>query len=420
MPKLEEKITLEIEKNQLINKRNDFHRALMAKYPKYAELSDVHIVGAKEGAKYLPKDAVLINYIVQKNEVLVFTLQADGTLTAHDLGPIPHIETNIKNYRQYIKHYRKDLPSSKSEKKVVRIKRFGKTPRQKFEALSKKLAKQLLEPLYEIIKDKPRWIISPSGALASIPFETLRLNDQFVIAQHQISYVQSLSVLAFLQKRDQVYKSLENRGTLLAMGAPLYENTTITASTPTTIDYNIARQMVMRGDDYVRAFEQLGQPWRNLPGASVELEQLEALFKDTKPLIYKQENATEAKLQSLNQQGILAQYRYLVFSAHGYLSPKIPALSSIVLGQINNPKGIDGYVTASEWPGYDLKSDLMVLSACETGLCAVVGDLVRTKGSHRQYKHEIKKGLVTVPGKPSEELAPGTLNSILKQAGLKP
>ena len=45
--------------------------------------------------------------------------------------------------------------------------------------------------------------------------------------------------------------------------------------------------------------------------------------------------------------------------------------------------------------------------------------LVRTKGSHRQYKHRGKPGLVTVPGKPGYELAPGTLNSILKQAGLK-
>jgi len=45
--------------------------------------------------------------------------------------------------------------------------------------------------------------------------------------------------------------------------------------------------------------------------------------------------------------------------------------------------------------------------------------LLRTKGSHRQYKHPTKKGLVTVAGKPSDELAPGTLNSILKQAGLK-
>ena len=45
--------------------------------------------------------------------------------------------------------------------------------------------------------------------------------------------------------------------------------------------------------------------------------------------------------------------------------------------------------------------------------------LDRTKGSHRQFKHASKLGLVTVPGKPNDDLAPGTLNSILKQAGLK-
>jgi predicted RNA binding protein YcfA (HicA-like mRNA interferase family) len=44
---------------------------------------------------------------------------------------------------------------------------------------------------------------------------------------------------------------------------------------------------------------------------------------------------------------------------------------------------------------------------------------VATRGSHRQFKHTTKQGRVTVPGKPSDDLAPGTLNSILKQAGLK-
>lgn len=39
--------------------------------------------------------------------------------------------------------------------------------------------------------------------------------------------------------------------------------------------------------------------------------------------------------------------------------------------------------------------------------------------SHRQFKHLNKSGRVTVPGKPSDDLAPGTFNSILKQAGLK-
>jgi predicted RNA binding protein YcfA (HicA-like mRNA interferase family) len=45
--------------------------------------------------------------------------------------------------------------------------------------------------------------------------------------------------------------------------------------------------------------------------------------------------------------------------------------------------------------------------------------LDRTRGSHRQYKHPSRPGLVTIAGKPGDELAPGTKNSILKQSGLK-
>ena len=43
----------------------------------------------------------------------------------------------------------------------------------------------------------------------------------------------------------------------------------------------------------------------------------------------------------------------------------------------------------------------------------------RMKGSHRQFKHGSKKGTVTVAGKANVEIPPGTLNNILKQAGLK-
>ena len=45
--------------------------------------------------------------------------------------------------------------------------------------------------------------------------------------------------------------------------------------------------------------------------------------------------------------------------------------------------------------------------------------LVATKGSHRQFKHQNKHGRVTVAGKPGDDLPPGTLNSIFKQAGWK-
>jgi predicted RNA binding protein YcfA (HicA-like mRNA interferase family) len=44
---------------------------------------------------------------------------------------------------------------------------------------------------------------------------------------------------------------------------------------------------------------------------------------------------------------------------------------------------------------------------------------VKARGGHRQYKHPLKRGRVTIVGKPNDDLAPGTLNSVLKQAGLK-
>jgi len=366
---LEETIRLETKKNSLVNQLAEFERELMAKYPKYARLSKVQIVGAKEGAKYLPADSVLISYLVSddkwnKNNVLAFTLQANGMLTAHYLGELTDLEKTVKKYLRR-------LSLKKTRGRVI---------------LWPETKKDVVEPLKDIIKDKRRWIISPSGPLALIPFETLHINGEQVIAQHQVTYVQSLSVLKLLKEREQAYQRIEKRGTLLAMGAPIYE-TFGNSHTPTSehsrADIKIASKLVDSSDDperYTRALRQLNLKWRNLPGALKELKQLKNLFffKTHRLRIYKykQAEATEANLQRLNKFGILAKYSYLVFSTHGYLSTEVPALSSIVLGQVNNPPGIDGYVTAGEWPAYNLKSDLMVLSACETG----VGEVVSGEG----------------------------------------
>jgi CHAT domain-containing protein len=371
--RLEKRISLETEKNQVVNQFNQFHQKLMAKYPKYAQLSKVQIIGAQNGAKDLPTDAVLISYLVNDNSVLAFTLQSDGTLTAHQLGKIPNLQENVADYQHR-------LSLSKGIK--GRKKLFGKAKKDT-PALSRELGKQLLESLKQVIKDKPHWIISPSGPLALIPFETLRLEGEKlpVVAQHHITYVQSLSVFKLLQERDKTYQRIQKRGTLLAMGAPIYKPEILPSShkpkreasvARNPSDFQIARRLVIRSGDYERAFRQISMSWENLPGALQELSQLEELFKETQPAIYKQAHATEAQLQSLNADGILDNYRYLVFSTHGYLSTEVPALSAIVLGQANNPLGIDGYVTAGEWTGYNLKSDLMVLSACDTGIGTVV------------------------------------------------
>jgi len=45
--------------------------------------------------------------------------------------------------------------------------------------------------------------------------------------------------------------------------------------------------------------------------------------------------------------------------------------------------------------------------------------LVRQRGSHRQFAHPVKRGLVTVSGSANDDIQPGALNSIRKHAGLK-
>jgi len=45
--------------------------------------------------------------------------------------------------------------------------------------------------------------------------------------------------------------------------------------------------------------------------------------------------------------------------------------------------------------------------------------MVRSKGSHRQFRHPVKPGTVTVAGKPGVDMPRGTLNAVMKQAGLK-
>jgi predicted RNA binding protein YcfA (HicA-like mRNA interferase family) len=49
-----------------------------------------------------------------------------------------------------------------------------------------------------------------------------------------------------------------------------------------------------------------------------------------------------------------------------------------------------------------------------------VSYFARTRGSHQQFKHATKAGLVSLAGHPRDEYAPGTLSSIFKQAGLTP
>ena len=187
------------------------------------------------------------------------------------------------------------------------------------------------------------WIISPDAELNLLPFETLKYRDKLLIESKDVSYVPSLAVMNLMRNRERKNSYLGREKELFAMGNAIYGN-----SPPTEV----------RGS-------QLRFKFGDLPGTAQELDKVSRLFE--RKAVFRREQASEKNLREMNASGELSKYKYLLFAAHGVFIPEKPQYSSIVLSQQFNDEDNDGYVTVGEWMGYDLRSNLIYLSACESG-----------------------------------------------------
>ncbi len=219
------------------------------------------------------------------------------------------------------------------------------------DALASYLGDRLIAPLRQLLRGKRVLLISPDGPLAVLPFELLRLDGHMLLVQHDISLVHSLSVLKLLRQRQVEYAAAGRRKSLLAMGHPAYQ---LTDGDP--VAAKAARRALPRGDT-----------WPELPGTALEVGRAQQLFADQGSRSLLRKEASETRLRELSASGELAGYRYLLFSAHGYFDPDNPANSALVLMADGDEPERDGYVTVGEWPALRLRSDLALLSACDTG-----------------------------------------------------
>ncbi len=109
--------------------------------------------------------------------------------------------------------------------------------------------------------------------------------------------------------------------------------------------------------------------WPELPGTGEELAALTRLF-DLKPgaNLFTRDDASQATVRRLQSDGSLQHFKHIVFAAHGYLNADAPDLSAVVLSQVGLGAGEDGYLRAPELASFDFRSDLVLVSACETGV----------------------------------------------------
>ena len=377
----EARINLENNRNHIISNYNSYKKQLRIKYPQYKNLSDkgkssLHF---EQSRQLLPEDACFIEFLSCDNSLLIFVLNKTGNINAVKISTKDGLLKKCNLYRELLAY--PNIESMRADNKylwklsngsykftdtrkspaanaiIVNSSKDFNSLRQE---LSKELGEKLLEPLENYISQKSTWIISPDDELNNIPFETLQFNGKVAIESANISYVPSLAVLKLMKEQETKNLAIENRKGLFAMGDAVYGNSNNSESRGTKIGF---LQNLKRSSNYDVDLTTI--KWNNLPGTGKELDQVSTVFNDKE--IIRGRNASETNLKTLDKNGNLSEYKYLLFATHGLFVPERPELSSIVLSQGLN-KNNDGYVTVGEWMGYNLNSDLVYLSACESGL----------------------------------------------------
>jgi CHAT domain-containing protein len=303
----------------------------------------------------LARDEALLEYAIGINNVFVFVVSSDHSLRCYRLSATPRqIQAKVRVFRN-----------------LIAAQRFSP-------AIAHDLFTVLLGsiPGYEQL---PRnLIIVPDSFLALLPFEALNTastgDPSFLDVDHSILYAQSASVLVWTRQ----FKRAATQRLLFAVADPIF-----TSSDPRIINTALAPQNTLQKDRNAARSPAL---FRRLPETQTEVDTLASILGvEARPpdvLV-----GAEASKQSL-QKSDLAAYRYLHFATHAVAlgDPGVINEPFLVLRQVGNAPDDNGLLTMSEIMDLKLNSDLVVLSACDTGEGDVLeGDGVASLASAFQF-----------------------------------
>ncbi|MGM0588100.1 MAG: CHAT domain-containing protein [Bacteroidota bacterium] len=222
--------------------------------------------------------------------------------------------------------------------------------------MSKQLYAELIQPVQSYIQDKHSLLIVPDGSMHYLPFEVLLTDDQssqsYLITNYEISYIPSATLIWQNRNRDEVS---ERPDRLLAM-APLFLDAINKTYTPEPIRSDSITPLPLTRYEV----ESIAKEFQNDGGL------MSWLWDQPEPSVLLESQATEAYIKSAD----LSDYKYLHFATHAYIKEEYPNLSGIQFYVDDGPE--DGVLLANEVYNLDIDADLVVLSACETGLGKVV------------------------------------------------
>ncbi len=230
---------------------------------------------------------------------------------------------------------------------------------------------QMFEPQ---LVGKKHLIFALDGELNYLPFETLVTADkQYLVQKYDISYIPSGTVLTNLRQRKQrtYAKSVLAFGDARysarnSKGYPLKSQTDVER-----IELKV-KESIALSHNLDQAFATFSKTAANyLEGTKKEVEMIKTIVPDAD--IFLHEKMTENEFKRLNASGALNQYRIIHLASHAGVNPYVFDLSGIMFSVFPEPVGgEDGELVVSEVAKLKMAPELVMLSACQTGLGKLV------------------------------------------------
>jgi len=373
------RVNLSLERKKLVAAHESLLRVLAKKFPALLQARIGETVDAKRIAESLGSDAVFISYLLYPEGGVAYVITRDAGLVIRRFDGIPKLAQTISAAREVARTHRsiRGVTIDGLWRLQDGSYLYGKKPKEDAKEVKDPseiygyLGQLFIKPIANEIKGKKRLIVSPDELIALLPLEMLAFEGQYLVERFDISYVQSGAMFLLMvdQQKRSSERPLNTQRTLLAAGGVEHGQLSNSAGT---------RTVEKSRNRTVRSLRDLGLEWEPLPASKKEVESVGSLFDDKNKLLLLGGAASEERLRKLNAEGALKRYRYLLFSAHGYLSDGDPQLNAIVLTATGSTNDTDGYLTAVELAEYQLDARLLVLSACDTGVGRyVLGDGVQ-------------------------------------------
>lgn len=288
-------------------------------YPEFKALDMPEPISLDHARRAVDQNTAVLEYALAGNQLLMFLISQDDVRV--EQFSLPTEEELGTELTERVTDFKDAIISNASWAKL--------------RSQSIKLYNVLIKPFEDTLDKFENLIIIPDGALAYLPFEAISQGDQYLVENFNIKYEPSLTTLTLLDKPEAV----SDKELLAVAGSQISEE-----------ENNTIRSANLSA----------------LPSTIIEVDSIASHFSRASTL--KDNEVSEEALKELLRQN---RYRYIHMATHGIIDEEHPNRSGLALsavGEITPSSKEDGLLRTSEIFGMDINSDMVVLSACNTGL----------------------------------------------------